>query len=482
MLPRTALALALLLPAAASAQELDMAVSAVVRISGTRGGTPVRGTGFVVGLDRAKATIVTASHVIAGVQGLEATFAVDRTVVFPAEIVLGMESGNERGLAVFQVRGALPAGVSTLTFDTDLKPQRGEDLFLVGFPQMATAPITLRRAFAGLDGNFFQLDLPAGEGFSGAPVLRRGKVVGVVVAEDQQITFAIKALVARDAVIGWGATLGAKQEMRSSDGEQHSAQNKTPATSTATDPRREVALRNLQAMLDAFNDSGCVPGEQRTQAGIVFVRICGGTFTMGSASTDRKARANEKPAHQVTLSEYWIGKTEVTNEQYRSFRPDHAGEATLPATMVSWTDAKAACENFGARLPTEAEWEYAARAGSQSAWSSGDNENMLREYAWFGESPDKAPHPVGTKKANLWGVHDMHGNVFEWVADWYGTYSSVAQTDPSGPATGKARVMRGGDYMSVPIDMRSAFRVDDAPSYRTWYVGFRCALGLRRQP
>jgi hypothetical protein len=105
-------------------------------------------------------------------------------------------------------------------------------------------------------------------------------------------------------------------------------------------------------------------GEEITENGIVFVRIRAGTFTMGSAEDDPQARANEKPAHRVTLSEFWIGKTPITNEQYRRFRPNHRGEANLPVTDVTWAEAKAACEYFGGRLPTEAEWEYAARAGS----------------------------------------------------------------------------------------------------------------------
>src|SRR5215213_2313395 len=140
MLTRTALALFLLLPAAASGQDLDTAVSGLVRISGTRGGTPVRGSGFVVALDGDKATIVTASHVIQGVQHLEVTFAVDPAESFPAGALLGLESDNPRGLAVFEVRGALPAGVITLGFETEVQPHLSETLFLSGFPSMKTMP------------------------------------------------------------------------------------------------------------------------------------------------------------------------------------------------------------------------------------------------------------------------------------------------------------------------------------------------------
>ena len=135
MLLRAALTLLLLLPAAATAQELDQAVSALVRISGTRGGTPVRGSGFVVGLERDKAVIVTASHVIEGVDQLTVSFAADTSESFPAGGVYGMDAGNPRGLAVFQVRGALPSGVTVLGFDSESRPAHGAALFLLGFPQ-----------------------------------------------------------------------------------------------------------------------------------------------------------------------------------------------------------------------------------------------------------------------------------------------------------------------------------------------------------
>ncbi len=215
--------------------------------------------------------------------------------------------------------------------------------------------------------------------------------------------------------------------------------------------------------------------EETTENGIVFVRIRPGSFIMGSAEDDPQASDNEKPAHQVTLSEFWIGKTAITNEQYRRFRPDHQGEASLPATNVTWAEAKAACESFGGRLPTEAEWEYAARAGSQTAWSLG-----AAEYA---EYSGNTPHPVGTAKPNAWGLHDMHGNILEWVADWYGPYTSAAQTDPSGPPTaGEGRVLRGGAFDVSSRFLRPAFRRRDVPRLRYGDVGFRCARGPRRQP
>jgi formylglycine-generating enzyme required for sulfatase activity len=227
----------------------------------------------------------------------------------------------------------------------------------------------------------------------------------------------------------------------------------------------------------------CSPREEPpTKDGIVFVRICPGTFTMGSAEDDPQAGADEKPAHQVTLRQFWLGKTEITNEQYRRFRPDHQGEARLPVTGVTWFEAKAACAAFGGRLPTEAEWEYAARAGSQTTWSFGADEKRLGEYAWYGEEWAAPPHLVGTKRANIWGLYDMYGNALEWVADWYGFYTSAAQIDPSGPAEGEVRMLRGGSSFNTPRILHSATRYQNKPQNRISLFGFRCARDARSRP
>ncbi|HEX5717708.1 MAG TPA: SUMF1/EgtB/PvdO family nonheme iron enzyme, partial [Thermoanaerobaculia bacterium] len=334
----------------------------------------------------------------------------------------------------------------------------GDELFLTGFPQMDLAPRTPRRVLSGRRGGLLLIDQGIGEGFSGGPVLQGGKVVGVITDTDDQTTYAVNAVVARESLDGWRVKLG---EQRSS-----------PESSTTT---TKPAVRASEE---------CVPGEVRTEDGIVWIRICPGTFTMGSADDDPRAYGDEKPAHQVTLREFWIGKTEITNEQYRRFRSDHQGEADarLPANGVSWADAKAACDHFGGRLPTEAQWEYAARAGSQTAWSFGDDEKRLSEYAWYGEKLGSTPHLVAMKKPNAWGLHDMHGNVWEWVVDWYGAYPSEAQTDPSGPTTGTLRVLRGGSFILTSWDLRSANRNRGVPGNRSRSIGFRCVHGSRRQP
>ncbi len=441
--------------------EAETALAAAVRIAGTRNETPVSGSGFVVGLESDVATIVTASHVIEGTL-FEVTFAGSTESFPPQSPLLGIDAGNLNGLAVFEVRGAIPRGIQALALDAVTRPWPGESLLLVGFPQRSRTPLAKRRTFSGRSGPLLQIDLPVGEGFSGGPVIRGGKVVGVVTGEDAQLTTALNAFAAREALLGWGARLG-PVVAREPAGEPVS-----PPQVSQDAPRPEL--------------EGCRFGEETEFNGIVFVRVCSDYFTMGSADDDPLAFDNEKPAHRVTLSGYWICKFEVTSEQYRRFRPDHTGYAKLPAVNVSWNDAKAFCERFGFRLPTEAEWEFAARAGSRTRWSLGDDAKDLGRVAWYDSNSGGQSHPVGEKNPNAWGIHDMHGNVWEWVADWIGPYSAGAKTDPTGPSGGLLRGLRGGASGFEPRVLRSSFRGGSEPDDGFGDFGFRCARDLRRQP
>lgn len=229
------------------------------------------------------------------------------------------------------------------------------------------------------------------------------------------------------------------------------------------------------ALLRGLSD--CRNGETLLDQGMVFVYVCPGTFRMGSTEEDPQGYPNERPAHEVILSEYWIGRYEVTEAQYSG-----GGVSKRPVTDVNWFNARSFCEQHGWRLPTEAEWEYAARAGATTAWVFGDDERALGDYAWFGESLEGGSHPVGTKKPTPWGLYDMYGNVWEWVADWYGPYQSGPQKDPQGPEAGDARVLRGGAFVDSPRDLRSAVRGWFRPEVRGRGFGFRCARGPRRQP
>ncbi len=241
----------------------------------------------------------------------------------------------------------------------------------------------------------------------------------------------------------------------------------------------ETQVRDLEIALAEATPPApepCRPGQELEDQGFVFVRVCAGTFRVGSDDRDPMATEAELPAHDVTLSGYWIGKYEVTGEQFRRWRPDHPGEPERPVTDVVWTLARRFCKHFGFDLPTEAEWEVAARAGSTTPWFFGDSPSDLGAYAWFEGNSNGGPRPVGGKRPNAWGLHDVYGNVWEWVADMYGPYTGESLVDPTGPPVtpGGHRVVRGAAYDDPPERMRSAHRGGARQVFKRRDVGFRC--------
>jgi len=209
------------------------------------------------------------------------------------------------------------------------------------------------------------------------------------------------------------------------------------------------------------------------------VPISGGTFNMGSEEYDR-----EKPVHEVTLSAFEIGATQVTQAQYeavmgKGINPSYFKHPDNPVETVSWEEAKAFCEELSKLtrkkfvLPTEAQWEYACRAGSDTRFCFVNEEDKLEEYAWYNKNSEGRPHAAGRMKPNAWGLYDMHGNVWEWCNDWYGEYSAGPQTDPEGPASGPGRVLRGGSWSDYSGRCRSASRYSITPGTRSYSMGFR---------
>ena len=216
--------------------------------------------------------------------------------------------------------------------------------------------------------------------------------------------------------------------------------------------------------------------------GMEFVLIPSGTFKMGSSNGE----SDEKPIHSVTISEaFYMGKYEVTQKEWKAVmgsNPSYFEGDDLPVENVSWNDIQEFVKKLNQKeggnkyqLPTEAEWEYAARAGSNSKWSFGDNESQLGDYAWYGSNSNSQTHPVGQKKPNKYGLYDVHGNVWEWVQDWYDSnyYSSSPKTDSKGPSSGSLRVFRGGGWYSDAEYTRSADRDFDNPEYGFSNIGFR---------
>lgn len=215
------------------------------------------------------------------------------------------------------------------------------------------------------------------------------------------------------------------------------------------------------------------------------VWVDGGTFRMGATSEQGSEISDEKPVHSVTLSGYYIGKTEVTQALWQAVmgsNPSYFEGDDLPVEQVSWDDCQEFIRKLNSltgqnfRLPTEAEWEFACRGGNNSRGYKYSGSNYIDNVAWYdGNSGDKT-HPVATKSPNELGIYDMSGNVWEWCADWYGDYSSGRQTNPKGPYDGSYRVYRGGGWDIFARFCRSSFRNYFIPSNRYSILGLRLAL------
>ena len=208
------------------------------------------------------------------------------------------------------------------------------------------------------------------------------------------------------------------------------------------------------------------------------VLIDGGEFLMGS--TKFSGSDNEYPQHRVRLSPFYLQEHEVTNEEYRRFKSDHEfprGQERHPAVRVSWKEASDYAEWLGGRLPTEAEWEYAARAGTTTKWSFGNEESEIERYAWVDSNSGSRIQSVGELEPNAWGLYDMHGNVCEWVADWYRKYPEGPQVDPLNTDSSSGwRVVRGGSFYDSAVFVRSAARDGGVPGSLLVSLGFRVVL------
>ncbi|MDR1277489.1 MAG: formylglycine-generating enzyme family protein [Treponema sp.] len=239
------------------------------------------------------------------------------------------------------------------------------------------------------------------------------------------------------------------------------------------------------------------------------VLVEGGTFQMGSA----KGRNDERPVHTVTVKSFYMGKYEVTQKEWQEIMETTAarqrdmadksrplkGEGNCPIYYVNWYEAVEYCNRLslkegltpayqgsgdtvicdfdasGYRLPTEAEWEYAARGGNNSVSYEYSGGNSADSVAWYSGNSGSSTHPAGTKEPNSLGLYDMSGNVWEWCWDWYGNYTGEAQTNPAGTSPGTTRVLRGGSWSNDAVYVRSAFRFSYTPSSRGSGIGFRLA-------
>jgi formylglycine-generating enzyme required for sulfatase activity/tRNA A-37 threonylcarbamoyl transferase component Bud32 len=273
------------------------------------------------------------------------------------------------------------------------------------------------------------------------------------------------------------------------------------------EPKEVPESRKAQASL---------PSEFANSLGIKFRLIPAGKFLMGSPENEKGRNSNELQHEVILTKPYYVGVYPVTRGEFQTFA-DQSGYRTEgesdgkgayrwtgstweqnskitwrtpgfeqsdddPVVCVSWNDAQAYCKWLcdqlpgKYRLPTESEWEYVCRAGSTSAYCFGAEESRLGDYAWYVSNSGSKTHPVGEKRPNAWGLHDMHGNVWEWCSDWYGDSPGVTVTDPVGPKDGSFRVYRGGGWIIGAAFCRSSYRDGDGPSDRYDVLGFRLAL------
>ena len=262
------------------------------------------------------------------------------------------------------------------------------------------------------------------------------------------------------------------------------------ATLIDFDPDPAIVLDPAQRL--RIRATGLAWRVRDTATQIEMLLVPPGTFQMGCimGSNQDGCFSLEQPVHEVTLTNaFYLGRYEVTQSQWvarmgsnPSRFQGQSDSAIRPVEQVSWNAVEGYLSATGFRLPTEAEWEYACRAGTQTPFHSGpgfpngttDN-NLVSQIAWFYCNDGCTTKPVGGKAANAFGFYDMLGNVWEWVNDWYGRYTSAAQTDPTGPASASYRVIRGGSWDSDAINARSSTRSQDSPRYANSTFGFRVA-------
>lgn len=267
-----------------------------------------------------------------------------------------------------------------------------------------------------------------------------------------------------------------------------------------------ASLAFFQSPASAQADTAKTEAEIYTNSiGMQFIRIPAGTFMMGAPEDDKEAWNFAKPQHEVRISKpFYLGVFEITQQQWEAVMssnpytlprsnpyyhlPGMAARLTRPTNpaTVSWSDAQEFISRLNEleghsryRLPTEAEWEYAARAGTQTRYSFGNDRDELERYAWYGEGfISGSTHPVGQKQPNPWGLYDVHGNAWEWVQDWYSPdyYAQSPSVDPTGPARGVGRVVRGGSWHHTADSWRTSFRKEYKPGYRGISIGLRVAM------
>jgi formylglycine-generating enzyme required for sulfatase activity len=376
------------------------------------------------------------------------------------------------GLALLVVRGKdnLPSGLTVLTLASTSSLSGNEEILVIGHPRGAGDWAILKGGVASRKGRYITVDANIDEGNSGGPIIHSGEVVGLVGGVTRY---------------GRGVTAGSVREYLEGHG-----------IDTRTAPPTAVAkLQPTPSTPIKPEKSDSAFGREITgKDGAPMVSIPAGEFWMGSPNDE--GTANEHPRHWVYLDAYDMDRFEVTVSRYADFLQSTGRQAphdwakvkiskhsNLPVVGVSWNDAETYCRWAGKRLPTEAEWEKAARGTDERTYPWGD-EQPTSGLANFGKTHtrrvyDERLAPVESYEAgnSPYGLHHMAGNVYEWTADWFDEdfYAKSPQRNPTGPSSGQYRMLRGGSWLFKPIDVRSAHRSYTTPTNQYDYIGFRCA-------
>jgi formylglycine-generating enzyme len=520
------LVLSLLLDATTShAQGFEELKKGVVKINAQADGKVKIGTGFIVKLDSEVVYIVTAAHVVSGDPQPRVQFFRQETQV--QAYVKHAEGGDEvTFLALLAVRGKgnIPTGLAPLPLATATRVTSGEDIMVIGHPREAGDWAILKGSIASRQGRYLTVDANIDEGNSGGPIIHSGQVVGLIGGAQRY---------------GKGVTVGTVREYLEGHGVVPE-ERASPSIAKSTPP-------SSQPTQSTPNSAREITGKD----GAPMTLIPAGSFLMGSTKdeVDRAIKdcvkelgrdqqtcddwfKPELPQHKVQIGAFYFDTYEVTNRLFQQFtrqtgyrttaerigsarafvegkgweevkganwqKPEadvtvfDSNRAEHPVVSVSWDDAQAYCRWADKRLPTEAEWEYAARAGTTTKywWGHGNPgarrvENIADEAAkkllktimsGYDDGSVRTA-PVGSYEANPWGLHDISGNASEWTADWYGEdyYGKSPARNPTGPSGGEYRVVPDGSWVLAPVNLHSANRYRTTPSTRHDLLGFRCA-------
>jgi len=458
------------------AQTIDELKAGVVKITAMVHGQKKIGTGFIVKIEDGTAYVVTASQLVEGA-ALIVNFFTNPDKGYKGT-TRNLQGGYSKGLAVIMVQGPLPKDIRPLVLASNLEVKGGESATVIGFRRSPPIPWGV---FQGILTGKIGADLivsgaVVNEGNSGGPIFVNKKVAGVLTEVLDEIGYAVPASITQITLKGWGI-----------HGEQGNSQEEVSVSSNNRKIERMKELNVEQTeVLAAEKAIQRLPTDITGKDGAPMVLVAAGVFTMGSP--DGEKLANEHPPHAVDLDGFYIDQYEVTVERYRRFlkktrrgRPKYWEEVDMmqkvekPVIGVTWDDALSYCEWAGKRLPTEAEWEKAARGMDKRPYPWGASRPNFTT-ANFGKA-DK-PHQayketlktVGSYKLGKSpnGVYDMAGNVSEWVADWY----------DEGPSNREWKVVRGGSWKDNTTALRSTYRLRFPRMTQDAFLGFRCAQGV----